>query len=86
MTIGADGQPIQQAPQPGTEVQNPQIPATKPYSVRLPIDITEALIQLHFALEHIPHQTSSDYLQYLVIQDAEKMRAEVKKRRDAVAR
>ena len=24
MTIGADGQPIQQAPQPGTEVQNPR--------------------------------------------------------------
>lgn len=57
------------------------------YSVRLPtsaIPITNALIALHHNLQHIAEPTASAYLKYLITQDAEKMREEIKQRRSRI--
>lgn len=57
---------------------------SKIYSVRLPASgtvIADNLITLHHKLQHIPEPTASEYLKYLITQDAEKTRDEIKKRR-----
>lgn len=59
----------------------------KNYSVRLQASAglaVDSLIQLHHRLQHIPEATPSAYLKFLITQDAEKMRDEVKKRRSRV--
>jgi hypothetical protein len=59
---------------------------SKIYSVRLPIVTTDSLIALHYKVKHIPEPTDSAFLRYLVIQDAEKMRDDIKKRQGQVIR
>ncbi|MGO9215574.1 MAG: hypothetical protein ACLP9S_17035 [Syntrophales bacterium] len=46
----------------------------------------QKLVHLHFLLEHIPQETDSAYLLYLITADAEKQRDEILKRRNAVTR
>ncbi len=68
-----------QEPQRGSQV----------FSVRLPASAVaafEGLVKLHFKLQHIPQPTESAYLQYLITQDAEKMRDEIQKRRSQITR
>jgi hypothetical protein len=59
------------------------------FSVRVPANAVAAfqtLVELHFKLKHIPQQTESAYLQYLITQDAEKARDDILKRRSQIAR
>jgi hypothetical protein len=58
-------------------------------AVRLPgnaVPAFDALVRLHFQLEHIPTATDSAYLQYLITRDAEQMRDDIIKRRSAINR
>jgi len=58
------------------------------FAVRLPSNgamIADRLIHLHYTMRHIPEETRSEYLKYLVTRDAEQMRDSIKSRRSKVA-
>ncbi len=63
------------------------VEGTQILSARLPVSgmpVVEAMIQLHYRMQHIPEPTVSKYIQYLLTQDAERMREEIKQRRAKV--
>lgn len=74
---------------PSGEVPPPvyQSEGSTVFAVRFAANAVPALlgmIKLHHRLEHIPEATPSAYLKYLVVQDAERTRDEIKKRRNKV--
>jgi len=50
------------------------------------LDIVEALIRFHHSLGNIPQPTASQYLKYLIFEDANRMLGEIEEHRSQLIR